>query len=331
MLYGITFSLLGVAIIVLCLRIFCRTCMIKAIGWADYLMALAMVVTIGMCAMIHLQIKTGMGRHIEYSHDHPEMWSLSMKAGYTQNILYQSALVITKASILTQYHRIAATRTQKRVIVGTLAFVLIFGSFVTLAAIFYCIPVSAAFNISTFPKGCWNMKSMNFFTSAVNTTTDVVLFLLPMPIIAKMHISKKKKIVLFAIVASGLVVITAAAVRLSNIVLWNDAADSTYNSSVIPMLDAVEVCVAIVSGSMPALQPLFRWVFKQTLSKVSSVRTEIRLHSVSLAQGTTRKAVLDPEQNMEHDPSQSQTRLWKIGTSIEGGYVVEDEKAPICH
>jgi hypothetical protein len=39
-----------------------------------------------MSAMIHMQIRTGMGRHIEYSKAHPGMLEESMKVNQTSSI-----------------------------------------------------------------------------------------------------------------------------------------------------------------------------------------------------------------------------------------------------
>ncbi|KAH6719368.1 hypothetical protein BKA61DRAFT_669696 [Leptodontidium sp. MPI-SDFR-AT-0119] len=325
MLYGVTFSLLGTAIIVCCFRLYCRIFMVKAIQVSDYLMAIATVVTIGMCVMIHRQIQTGMGRHVEYSRARPEMWSVSMKVGYAQNILYQSSLGIIKTSILMQYYRIAATTLQRRVILGVLAFVVVFCTFVTLSAILQCIPISAAFDVATFPKGCWNMMAMNFFTSSVNTLTDIVILILPIPLLIKMNMQRTKKVILFLVLSSGMISVASALVRLSNIVLWNDAADSTYNGSVIPMWDAVEVCVGITSASIPALQPMFKWLVKQGSSHMSSERTrnrtDIRLDSVSkgeLQSVTWQQALYGAGTSS------------KAGTSLEEGFIGEDDQAPIC-
>jgi hypothetical protein len=71
---------------------------------------------------------------------------------------------------------------------------------------------------------------------------------------------------------------------------------------------------------------LFRWVFKHGLSKSSSVGTDIRLRSVSpgLASSTWKNA-----QDQGHD--EYRTRSPKVGTSVEEGYVVEDDESPICH
>ena len=48
----------------------------------DHICLYAKIMTCAMSAMIHMQIQTGMGRHIEYSQTHPGMLEASMKVSY---------------------------------------------------------------------------------------------------------------------------------------------------------------------------------------------------------------------------------------------------------
>lgn len=116
-----------------------------------------------------------------------------------------------KTSILAQYYTLAVPGMQMRVVLGITGFVVLFTVFTTFvrrcltgwqvydltvllqSAIFQCIPISAAWNLETFPKGCWNMMIMNFFTSTMNTFLDIVIFVLPIPTIVKLQMEKKKK------------------------------------------------------------------------------------------------------------------------------------------
>jgi hypothetical protein len=42
-------------------------------------------------------------------------------------------------------------------------------------------------------QGCWNMMSVNFFTSSMNLFLDVLIFILPLHGLFKLHISHQKK------------------------------------------------------------------------------------------------------------------------------------------
>lgn len=76
------------------IRLYCRLVVFptNTLLVSDVLIAVAIVVDIAMCLMIHMQIQTGMGRHIQYSQARPAMLQESMKVGLAENSLYQAAL-----------------------------------------------------------------------------------------------------------------------------------------------------------------------------------------------------------------------------------------------
>ncbi|KAJ6205461.1 hypothetical protein PSV09DRAFT_2403175 [Bipolaris maydis] len=195
MLYSITFSFLGFALLIVILRLFSRLYLLKTtrLNLAEWLVVISSFVDIASCVLIHFQIVTGMGKHIEYSRARPKMLQESMKIGLAQNSVYQALVGLIKASMLAQLHLLAAPGTQKRVVFWTGCLVCIFTMFTTFSAIFQCIPMSAAWNLDTFPRGCWNMMAMNFFTSTVNTIFDFIIFFLPLPTLLDLKMERKKK------------------------------------------------------------------------------------------------------------------------------------------
>jgi hypothetical protein len=132
-----------------------------------------------------------------------------------------------------------------------------------------CIPVSAIFNPDIFPKvlsvpsswqipssprqGCWNMMAMNLITSSINLTVDAVIFCLPIPVLIKLTMSRRKKgwrpiilslytclfsshlVNLLATYFFGLLSVIASALRISGMVLWKGESDFTYVSAIIPV------------------------------------------------------------------------------------------------
>lgn len=59
---------------------------------SEVLIIVSVVVDIASCILIHFQIQTGMGKHIEYSRERPAMLQMSMKVGLAQNVTYQALI-----------------------------------------------------------------------------------------------------------------------------------------------------------------------------------------------------------------------------------------------
>lgn len=145
----------------------------------------------------------------------------------------------------------------------------LFSKLLSQSAVLQCIPVSAIFTPDIFPKvlsvpsswqipssprqGCWNMMAMNLTTSSINITIDAVIFCLPIPVLIKLNMSRRKKcwrpitlsictcllsphlVILLATYFFGLLSVMASALRISGMVLWNGESDFTYVSAIIPV------------------------------------------------------------------------------------------------
>lgn len=59
---------------------------------SENLIVVSLLIDIASCILIHFQIHTGMGKHIEYSRAHPAMLIDSMKIGLAQNTCYQALI-----------------------------------------------------------------------------------------------------------------------------------------------------------------------------------------------------------------------------------------------
>lgn len=94
MLYSITFSFLAAAILMVVLRLLCRWYHFPThkTTLPELMIIVSLFVDIASCILIHFQIHTGMGKHIEYSWARPAMLEASMKIGLAQNTCYQALI-----------------------------------------------------------------------------------------------------------------------------------------------------------------------------------------------------------------------------------------------
>ncbi|KZM24860.1 hypothetical protein ST47_g4000 [Ascochyta rabiei] len=229
MLYSITFTFLAASICMVVLRLYCQWFLLRSqrATLSEILIVISLFVDIASSILIHFQIYTGMGKHIEYSRARPAMLKASMKIGLAQNTCYQALIGLVKMSILAQFYQFAQPGLQKRVVAWVGAFVCVFMLFTVFAAIFQCIPMKAAWDLQNFPRGCWNMMNVNFFTSSMNTFLDLVVFLLPITTIYKLPTTFRKKLTLALAYSMGLLALACSVVRVRNIVFFNGEGDFT--------------------------------------------------------------------------------------------------------
>lgn len=62
--------------------------------------------------------------------------------------------------------------------------------------VFICRPISGAWDIQTYPHGCMKLTDLQISQSVFNIITDIILFLMPLPIIiaAKMRRRDRSKL-----------------------------------------------------------------------------------------------------------------------------------------
>lgn len=133
-----------------------------------------------------------------------------------------------------------------------------------------CTPITAIWNVKTFPAGCINILNFNFFNASFGILTDVVLALLPIPLLLELQVNTQKKIALAVVFSFGLIAIAGTIGRLASTVTWSRSPDFTWTFTPILLWTAVECNVAIISASLPSLRPLFKQVLGAATSRNGS-------------------------------------------------------------
>ena len=126
---------------------------------------------------------------------------------------YNTAMCLTKVSILLLYRRIAS-RTSRRMVWTIYILIALFVAFALMVALgltFGCRPFNSYW-LSVNPiwrqlhQGeytCWDEGAFTVALSVVNMMQDLVVYVLPMPTIYRLKISRREKIALVAIFGVG--------------------------------------------------------------------------------------------------------------------------------
>jgi hypothetical protein len=118
--------------------------------------------------------------------------------------MYNLSLVLTKVSIICQYMRIfTAPKIKKfcRIMIGVL---IVYGCWTVIGSAFMCVPVAKFWDITGTGKGhCMNKLAFWFSNAALNITTDIMIFAIPMPLLKQLQLPKKQKIGLMFVFGFG--------------------------------------------------------------------------------------------------------------------------------
>ncbi|KAL8948136.1 MAG: hypothetical protein Q9222_005647 [Ikaeria aurantiellina] len=248
------------------LRLACRRHLKVAISWDDYTIIAAYILNVGNLIIDGLGIRLGSGRHlIAVGQRNLQRFLL---LSYTFQIIYGVTMTIIKISILLFYCRLFPRESTPRYwrmavyIIATVMILFCIGG--VTACIFQCTPVDYAW-LRTGEGHCINTLLLFYISSAVTVVTDVIILLLPMPIVWKLQMPRAKRYGVLAIFLLGGFVCIASIVRffyLHEIV----PTDATWTQINPAIWSIIEPSIGIVSACLPIMGPIFR-------TKITSVRT----------------------------------------------------------
>ncbi|PVI04147.1 hypothetical protein DM02DRAFT_640189 [Periconia macrospinosa] len=196
----VTSAFNALALLVGLLRIYTRVFIVRYFGVEDGFTAFVLICSVGLTVTIAIQAKYGLGEHISQL-SLPTIEN-SLKAFYASLIIYNLSLGLIKLSLLFQYKRIFPTKRFQIACWIVMGIVSAHATWAVFGSVFACFPVDA-FWLKTKEATCLNQRAMWFTNAAINIFTDLVIIILPMPVVRSLNLEKRQKQALIAIFAIG--------------------------------------------------------------------------------------------------------------------------------
>lgn len=136
------------------------------------------------------------------------------------------------------------------------------------ATIFQCNPISRAFN-KLIPGTCINIAHFWYANAGFSVATDLLILLMPMPLVYQLQIPRVQKIALVLVFALGGFVVITSCLRMTTIDIAAKSPDTTFDIG-STMWTMIEMNVAIVCACLPMVRPLIVRVFPKLMPKSSS-------------------------------------------------------------
>ncbi len=192
----------------------------------------------------------------------------------------------TKTSILIFYRRIARNTNKLFLIASytTLVVVNLAGLVLTFLNIFQCRPLNKLFVTYDDTQTCIPLITLYLASSPVNIITDLLILVLPIPILTMMNLPKKQKTILVVTFGLGIFVTVVDVVRVyylqramihessahSSVTAtrgFADGVDFAYNAAFSLMWSAVEINVGIICACVPTLKPLVKRILPKLIDR----------------------------------------------------------------
>ncbi|TVY34178.1 hypothetical protein LOCC1_G008102 [Lachnellula occidentalis] len=241
-------------------------------------------------------------------------FKVGSKALFVAWLSYVSLIWSLKASLLFFYSRLTLGLWQQKFVkVMAIASVVTYLA-VVLELFTHCTPIQKNWQVKPYAGDkCTVTVASYIMTAGLNVCTDLGILAIPIPIIWKVQIPLRRKIVIALLLSSGIFVITAALLRC---ILTLAATNQIGNSTIWGVR---ETFVSLIAISTPAIKPMFnkeRWIgssnekgassgkFKKfsgnKTSGISGTHTMIRdTNNKDLETGNSRKGLRSMESETE--------------------------------
>ncbi|KAF2822485.1 hypothetical protein CC86DRAFT_396723 [Ophiobolus disseminans] len=254
-------ALFGAAAVVVLLRFYVRISILRSFGKDDWFMLLAFAFAIALFITYVEETKVGLGKHLAVIQANPISYLQFLRLRQVHGILITIGIALVKISI---------------------AFFLL--RFVTLKR--------AAWDrrlrpppIGTGNAKCFNSRtftSIGLFNTSINAATDILLALLPVPLVWSLKLNLRARISLVLVLTLGLFAGIAGIVKSQKqkAALYNPD-QYVYDSFTIWWI--IEYNVGMIAASLPALKPLFRRALETARSTAATKNSGRQLRLIKQA------------------------------------------------
>ncbi|EME80711.1 uncharacterized protein MYCFIDRAFT_119208, partial [Pseudocercospora fijiensis CIRAD86] len=237
--------------------------------WDDLLITIAWLLIIPITVLSTFLNTLAMGR---------DVWTIpfdnitkALKMYYFDELLYIAALPIIKITILFTYLRIFQTPNFRKLAFGAIGINVVFAITFFGVTVFQCIPVHLAWTHwdGTHPGECKDLNALSWAAAALNIILDVVVVGLPMPMLWKMNLNKRKKILVMLMFGVGFFVTIVSILRLHLLVYFGHSKNITYDYKKVGDWTVVELNTALCCACMPGIRNLIRRAFPKLMGSTA--------------------------------------------------------------
>ncbi|RAL07847.1 uncharacterized protein BO97DRAFT_428887 [Aspergillus homomorphus CBS 101889] len=203
----------------------------------------------------------GLGKHV-WSVEMPDVIKV-MRILFAYVLIYVVTVPLIKMSVLLFYRRIFG---MNKAIWFCMALTVGYWLSCTIAFLVCCRPVSYYWTQYLDPSGgrcVFDLYPFYIGNAAANVTTDVIILLVPVPIVWRLQMRTAQKVLVCSIFMLGGFVCVASLVRIYYMTFLSRSVDITWVIGDVFIWSSVEPCIGIVCACLPTLQPLLRHLIKR--------------------------------------------------------------------
>ncbi|KAJ8106144.1 hypothetical protein ONZ43_g7161 [Nemania bipapillata] len=213
----------------------------------------------------------GVGRHEAFVLKfEPHAFTVWAQTLFVTELLYGLVFPIEKTTILLLYLRLFRVHRWFRITTYFLiAYIWLWGISEVIVAIAQCQPIAFQWDKTIEGGKCIDQLAYYRWVSVPNVIHDVVMLIMPLPVVWILKIDLRQKLALSAVFLIGSIGCISSFVRLSIFFKLNALSDNTWASIQLQSWTLAETGVILISACLPALWPLVL----RAISRNNSIRS----------------------------------------------------------
>ncbi|KAI1768370.1 hypothetical protein GGR53DRAFT_517810 [Hypoxylon sp. FL1150] len=247
---------LTLATVAVCLRLYTRYFILNKFWFDDILAIIGLMgsMTNGIVLCVHT--KYGLGAHVWDLDFNSEQGVMFFKMFYINSITYNTSLMLIKCTLFLQYYRLIQEVPHYR------KFYLVVMSVVTgwvisqeFVLVFACTPIESYWN-HNIDGTCLNSNVIGWMNAIGNLVTDLVILLLPIPVVWRLNLNSGRKWAVLGIFGLGFFTCIISICRMVFFAKLSD--DISWDLVAIAAWGEAESSSGLICSSLIALGPLIR-------------------------------------------------------------------------
>ncbi|PIA98112.1 hypothetical protein CB0940_05648 [Cercospora beticola] len=201
---GVVAAIIGmfIAAIFLTIRIYTKVFLARRFGFDDVALLLSKALSVVVQVLIvYLKMQKIEGVHV-WDLSVPNFKTMGLFTGVSV-ILYVWTTALAKVSILMLYLRISPEKWFIFSIYATITFVTSFATAATAALIFACLPLERVWDPTVTYGHCINRGKVYLSMAGMNAATDIIILVLPMPLLNRLNLAFRQKVGVMLIFGVG--------------------------------------------------------------------------------------------------------------------------------
>ncbi|PYH93959.1 hypothetical protein BO71DRAFT_484190 [Aspergillus ellipticus CBS 707.79] len=247
-------------LVVCCLRLYVRKFVTRSFGFDDYLVLLALFMVL-VFAVISIILTT---YDIGYHQDTVPDEDMIMMEKVRSIQLWCLQYLLIESNILTVFiMRVFPTRWVRRtglIIMGLMVIVTISGE---LPLIFQCWPVQATWDKPLPKYKCFSnavLEDLQLYQAILMLLFDIMIIGLLIPTIWQLQMPVQRRLFVIGLFAIGFVACAAGLARIPLLGFQENSTDYTYVGAIPLILMNLEYALGLITGSLPSLRVLLRFI-----------------------------------------------------------------------